>query len=483
MTLAGPTAAPPRAGVTAREVAPGDWVTAVASGLAAGHAFAGLHALGGPAGPGVRLAMVRGAEHLLLTARAPGRRVASVAPVLPAAVWDEREAHDLHGWAFTGHEPMRPLADHGVPTAAWTPEVDGRDVHQMAVGPVHAGIIESGHFRFQVVGERILHVDLRLFYKHRGLEAAAEGLGHEQALAHVQRACAADAVANTVAYAQACEAALGLWPTPGLRRERTLLLELERLYNHLHDLSAVCAGVGFAPGAMLFGALKERAQRLNARLCGHRFLFGTIAVGRSGLAAGPMTGDELRGGLVDLAREVARAWHELQFAGSLQDRLEGTGLTAAADVLRLGAVGPAARAAGVAADARTAAPRLAYDGFAPAVPEAPTGDVAARVQVRAAELTATLGRLDTLLAQPPAGPAAAGREGDAGGLGAATVESPRGATTCVVELAGDAVARVHLRTGSYANWPLLALAVRGELLADFPLINKSFELCYACVDR
>ena len=187
---------------------------------------------------------------------------------------------------------MRPLVAHPDDVADWTLPVHGRDAYQVAVGPIHAGVIESGHFRFHVVGERILHVDVRLFYKHRGLERAAEGSALSAGLAYAQRACGACAVSNSLAYAHACESALGLTPPPELARARTLLLELERLYNHLNDIGAVCAGVGFAPGAMTFAALKERAQRVNLLLGGHRFLFGAVAVGRSDLTIPEPAGSE-----------------------------------------------------------------------------------------------------------------------------------------------------------------------------------------------
>jgi Ni,Fe-hydrogenase III large subunit len=366
--------------------------------------------------------------------------------------------------------------------AAWAPEVEGRDAHQVAVGPIHAGIIESGHFRFHVVGERILHVDVRLFHKHRGLEAAAEGVPFAEAIAYAQRACAADAVANTVAYAQACEAALGLWPRDDVRRARTLLLELERLYNHLNDVSAVCAGVGFATGTMLFAALKERAQRLNERLAGHRFLFGTVAVGRSELRVDAATARELREELGVLARDIARGRRELEFAGSLQERLDGVGIVDAPTVRRLGGVGVAARAAGNAQDARSTAPPLRYDGMVPAVADPPTGDVAARLQVRGEELVATLAMLRDLLAAP-VDPAGSRPLSPTAEVGAATVEGPRGPALCTVELGDDRVARLALRTASYANWPLVALAARGERLPDVPHVNNSVELCDASVDR
>jgi Ni,Fe-hydrogenase III large subunit len=465
--------------VTARTIAGEQWRTAVAEATGAGWRFAGLYGTA----EAVRALFTRAGDELLLTAGDSQRRLASIVDLVPAAAWDEREAHDLYGWTFPGHERPRPLVDHAAPAAGWTARIEGRDAHRLAVGPIHAGIIESGHFRFAVVGERVLHLDLRLFYKHRGLEAAAEGRPHVEAIAYAQRACAADAVTNAVAYAQACESARGLWPDRELRRARTLLLELERLYNHLNDISAVCAGVGFAPGTMLFAALKERAQRLNAALCGHRFLFDTVHVGASRLTIDAATAAAASAELDELRTAFVRGWRELAFAGSFQERLEDVGVTSPDIVGTLGGVGPVARAAGIALDARTCAPRLAYDNFFPAVPDRADGDVAARLEVRGLELAETFLLLERLLDGPVAAAVcsvAGDREGE---VGAGIVESPRGQTLCVVELDDDRISRLHLRTGSYANWPLLALACRDELLPDFPLINKSFELCYACVDR
>jgi Ni,Fe-hydrogenase III large subunit len=466
--------------VTPRTVGVGAWRDAVAGALRDGRRFAGLWASGEPGAPELRVALTGSGEPVLLRC-APATRFASIIDVAPAAVWDEREAHDLYGARFPAHAPLRPLVDHPSDPAAWTVPVRGPDVHQVAVGPIHAGIIESGHFRFHVVGERILHVDARLFHKHRGLERAAEGRVADEALAYVARACAADAVSNGVAFAQACETARGELPDVELRRGRTLLLELERLYNHLHDLSAMCSGVGLAAGAMAFAALKERAQRVNAALTGHRFLFATVRVG-AGTGVAPDAAALARPEVAALGAEALRTWRELAFAASVQDRLEGVGVLTREDALRLGAVGPALRAAGVDDDERLRAPRLWYDGFAAARPDEPTGDVAARVGMRAAELPACLALIDDLLADPPG----SGRTQPAGtpvSEALATIESPRGRTLCAVHLDGDVVRRVHLRTGSYANWPVLAHVVPGNLLPDFPLLNKSFELCYACVDR
>jgi len=464
--------------VTAEPVPPPAWRTRVTAALEAGWRFAGLYAVD----EALRLVMTRGPHELLLTCRGPDAQAPSIVDLVPAAEWDEREAHDVHGWSFAGHDPMRPLVAHPAGLGEWTVPVRGDDPHQVAVGPIHAGIIESGHFRFHVVGERILHLDLRLFYKHRGLQRAAEGAPIADGLPYVQRACAADAVTNAVAYAQACEAAGGLWPEPDLGRARTLLLELERLYNHLNDISAICAGVGFAAGAMLFAALKERAQRINAGLTGHRFLFDAVAVGRSDLQIGRSQARDTRLQIDELRTDFARGWRELQFAGSAQDRFQGVGRVAVETAVRFGAVGIVARAAGVQADARSVAPRLWYPDFRPAQPPEASGDVAARLEMRGTELRATFDLLEELLARPLE-PGRTERHAPSGSIGVGLVESPRGQTLCAVEHSDGRIARLHLRTGSYANWPVLARAVRDELLPDFPLINKSFELCYACVDR
>jgi Ni,Fe-hydrogenase III large subunit len=460
---------------------PGTYRRRVGAALAAGWRFAGLHA---DAGAATVQALLAGADGTLRLegAEVRGGEAPSIVDLVPAAGWDEREAHDLYGVAFAGHEPLRPLVDHDLRLERWTVPVRGGDPYQVAVGPIHAGVIESGHFRFHVVGDKILHLDARLFYKHRGLERAAVGKTPAEALAYVSRACAACAVANGVAYAHACEEALGLEPPEELGRARTVLLELERAWSHLNDISAVCAGVGLAAGTTRFAALTERARRLNAALTGHRFLFGTVRVGASELELDAAAVAAAREELAAIGRDARSGWRELVFNASFQDRLPDIGVVAADDVRRLGTVGPAARAAGVAEDVRSVSPRLAYEGFEAVVPERAAGDVQARLEQRALELEQTLELLDGLLRRPLT-PVRAVPGGASQPVGAGRVESPRGATSCVVALDGGAVARVRLRTGSYANWPSVAYSAAGNLLPDFPLINKSFELCYACADR
>jgi Ni,Fe-hydrogenase III large subunit len=450
----------------------------IGEALADGSRFAGLYATA--AGDVVRVALTTqdGGVRLESVDVRDGH-VPTIVDLTAAAAWDEREAADLYGILFDGHEPLRPLVEHDLELRHWTVPVRGDDAYQVAVGPIHAGVIESGHFRFHVVGDRILHLDARLFYKHRGLERAAEGHSLDDGLAYAQRACAACAVSNSIAYAHACEEARGLRPTAELARVRTILLELERTWNHLNDIAAVCAGVGLAAGNTFFAALAERARRLNEQLTGHRFLFDTVQVGGSRLGGDVMAAREE---LASIAADSKGGWRELLFNASFQDRLPDVGTITADEARELGAVGPAARASGLAEDMRTHAGRLAYNGLAPVAPRRVAGDVQARLEQRAVELLQTFELLDGLLDRPLE-PTVAEPVGRSRAVGLGLVESPRGATLCAVEQNGGHLERLHLRTGSYANWPVVAHAAAGNLLPDFPLINKSFELCYACADR
>jgi Ni,Fe-hydrogenase III large subunit len=456
----------------------------VADALAGGARFGTLYASGDGERAVIRtvLRLPGGAFHCE-TADPAGGRVPSIVDIAPAAEWAEREAHDLYGIGFDGHEPLRPLADHTPELARWTVPVSGPDAYQVAVGPIHAGVIESGHFRFHVVGDRILHLDARLFYKHRGLERAAAGVPLEEAIVYAARACAGCAVTNRVAYAHAAERLQGLRPTVEVARARTLLLELERLWNQLNDISAVCAGVGMAAGTQRFAALGEEARRLNAELTGHRLLFDSVHVGGSRLALDAGARRLARETLARLRAATAATWRELVFNTTFQDRLIDVGVLDRDDALAWGATGPAARASGVAEDARADADGvLFYDAFRPAMNERATGDVRARLEQRELELAQTYALLDGLL-EEPVEPAACANDASPLEFAVARVESPRGATLCALERTGADVARLHLRTGSYANWPVLARVAAGNLLPDFPLINKSFELCYACADR
>jgi Ni,Fe-hydrogenase III large subunit len=397
----------------------------------------------------------------------------------------------LHERWPRGYHPLRkdvpadvppPLADRRfVPF-----EVHGEGVYQLPVGPIHAGVIEPGHFRFSAIGERVLHLDARLFFTHRGLEKLVEGRSLAAAAPVIERACGVCTVTHALAYAEAVERLTGTIVPPRARWARVILAELERLYNHAGDLGNICAGIGFQPGVSRLGWLKEQLLRANDALTGHRYLTGLVGPGGlladldpGGLASLPATLDAIGAELAAAVRAILRS-------EGVMSRLHGTGVVARETAVALGALGVGARACGLDVDLRRDRPYAAYGELEVGVVTAAAGDVAARFHVRAQEAHESLRLLRVALDRLPAGPvsvplAAIPRAG-ASALGAA--EGPRGASWVWLRAgANGTIDRLRLRSASFANWPVVAAAAPGNLVPDFPLINKSFELCYACTDR
>ena len=431
----------------------------------------------------------------------------SVSRLVPAALWDERECKDLLGIVPTGHPDPRRLVLHERWPAGYHPlrkdvpadiapptgdrhyvpfEVHGEGVYQLPVGPIHAGVIEPGHFRFSAVGERVLHLDARLFFAHRGLEKLVEGRSFEAALPIVERACGVCTVTHALGFAMAVEDLTRTWIPPRAAWDRVILAELERLYNHVGDLGNICAGVGFQSGVARLGALKERLLRLNEAVSGHRYLMGLVAPGglRMELDAGGL--ETLAADLGPLDRDLAGAVRSVIRSEGVMARLRGTGFVAAGLVGALGATGVAAKASGNPADLRRDRAYCAYEELEVGSAVASTGDVAARFHVRAQEAHESIRLLSVALDRRADGPTRAplATEPVAGAVAIAAAEGPRGVSRIWLRAGPDGtVDRFHLRSASFANWPIVAAAVPGDLVADFPLINKSFELCYACTDR
>lgn len=424
----------------------------------------------------------------------------SLTLTLPELAWDEREIHDLFGYVPEGHPDLRPLIRTPRWPSDWFPlqdpshsvswrdvepdipsrRVEGDGITIMKVGPTHAGIIESGHFVFSLMGENVLHLDAHLFQNHRGIEALLEGKPLEQVGPVISRTCAADSVSHQTNWALAVEGLAGFQAPPALIQRRVMLLENERVLSHLNDLAQIPAGVGFQVAHQRALALKEYWQRCMGALYGHRLLFDTVAPGRAEWA--PY--DEIRGALRGF-RDRWEPWRRLVDGHqAFHDRLLGVGRTTLAQVTRFGAQGISARAAGKPFDARQALPWY-EDRFAIPVTES-AGDVAARFAVRIGEVEASVQIIEAAAAAcgrtPPADPPFTAAP-DLGGRIVTFTESPHGLNAHDVTVTNGRVLRYHIRAGTYRNWPLLAQAMAGNMLADFPLINKSFELCYSCTDR
>ena len=434
-------------------------------------------------------------------------RFPSATPRVPAAHWYEREVQDMLGLIPDGHPDPRRLVLHddwpeGVyplrkdfdPTVP-VPRVDGprhrfhhlhgEGIVEIPVGPIHAGVIEPGHFRFAAVGEVVLHLETRLFYTHRGIEKLAEGKRFDRVLQIAERVCGACSLSHAVAYCQAVEAIAGVVVPPRAAALRSFFLELERLYNHVGDLGNICAGVGFAVGTSQGGRLKEEIQRLNERLTGHRFLRGVCRVGGVRRDLNAVHLRDAAQPLQKVEAEFRRFVDLLLATDSLMDRMIGTGAVPFEAARDLGAVGVAARASGLDRDARRDHPYAGYDQLHINVPVRTEGDVRARAQVRMDESFASFALASEVLRSLPSGPLFT-EVGDLPPyrIGIGVTESPRGENVHWVRTGpAGSIDRYRIRSASYCNWPIVALAVPGNMVPDFPLINKSFELCYSCLDR
>ena len=432
-------------------------------------------------------------------------RYPSIADLFPAALRMQRATYDLLGLHAQASPDARKWLRHGVwpggvfPLRKSVPidamfdskpdhypfvRVDGEGVHEIPVGPVHAGTIEPGHFRFSIVGEAVLRLEQRLGYKHKGIEKRAEGMTLGQCARLAGRVSGDSTVAYAWAFAQAAEGVLGIAVPPRAVWLRAIALEIERVHNHLGDLGYLGNDVALAFGFYQFWRLKELLLRLNATLFGHRYLMDYVVPG--GVAH-------------DLASDAAQKLPELcatleaqvltlrgiydEHAGA-QDRFIGAGRVAPELAQRLGLTGLPGRASGLACDLRVDHPIAPYDRLEVRMASHYRGDVAARVSVRFDEVLESLRLIRVMLRQAESGavsstlPAAPD-----GGFGVGMVEGWRGEVLVALETgAGGRVRRLHPHDPSWQNWPLLERAVIENIVPDFPLINKSFNLSYSGQD-
>ncbi|MHB8586308.1 MAG: hydrogenase large subunit [Thermoplasmatota archaeon] len=500
----------------------------------------------------------------LLTRLEPGEALPSVTPQVPAADWSERALSELQGIPVEGHPDPRAVFQHrGWPirqgTAATRPEsllaapgslhplrrdfpskpagaiprlaqdppydflrIEGDGVCEVPVGPIHAGVIEPGHFRFTIAGEPVLNLEIRLGYAHKGVEKLHEGRTPNEALFLASRTSGDNSVGHSLAFCHAVEA-LATWSVP-LRAKnlRVVLLELERITHHLGDIGGVLLDVAFNFGASQFAILREDMFRLNARLTGSRLLFGCIAIGGVAQDLTPSELDDIIATIDRVTREASRILKISLASASVVDRLDGTGTLSSEHALRLGVVGPAARASGLDIDARRDLPHDAYSILKVQVSVEKGGDVMARTRVKAAEIEESArlihGAAENLrLAEgqsvvpdgfePPArvgdrlpatpfrapsrepsiqmGPRIPNDTIAAHEMGLGVTEAHRGEVLYAVQFDESArIERCHLRDPSTMNWRALEVAVpSGNIIADFPVINKSFNLSYSGNDR
>jgi Ni,Fe-hydrogenase III large subunit/Ni,Fe-hydrogenase III component G len=436
------------------------------------------------------------------------RAFPSIAAAHPAANWFEREIMDAFGLTPSGHpNPVRVALHDDWPDGEWAlrkdfadtrvvPRVEGdfhpfrpvigEGVFQVPVGPVHAGIIEPGHFRFGVAGEPILYLQLRLFYTHKGTEKRFERLPWRHGLYLAESISGDTAVGHALAFAHAIERLADLHVPRRAMAVRTVLLELERLYNHVADIGAIATDVAFTLAASRFQALREGLVRLNERVFGTRLLRGTVAIGG-------VTRDITLAQRDDIDQHLARFQRTFDDlvamaidAGSFTDRIDGPGVLTTQAARDLGVVGMTARASGVEGDFRQDHPHDAYDKIAFVVPLEQGGDVRARLMVRAREVEQSVAILRHVLPALPETPLGIRLPEQLPPTAAALgwAEAWRGPVLhWVATDAHGRLARVKVTDPSTLNWPGLVHAVPGNIIPDFPVINKSFNLSYSGNDR
>ncbi len=432
----------------------------------------------------------------VLTIECPDGRFPSVGALHPPAIRLERALRDLHGIEPVGLPDARPWLDLGFwdvqhplgarpgPPSARAPyaflPIEGEGLHQIPVGPVHAGIIEPGHFRFTANGETVVRLEQRLGYVHKGVEALMAGAPLDKAARLAGRVSGDSTVAYALAFARAVEAAAGVEAPPRAAYLRALMAELERIANHFGDIGAVCNDASFSLMHAHCGVLREKTLRAADACFGHRLMMDCVVPG--GVARD--LGADCAAKVSTLSDEVRSLFPRLielyDNTASLQDRTATTGVLRGELARQFGAGGYVGRASGRAFDTRKALAYPPYDALEFDVPVLDSGDVNARVWVRIREVEQSLALIGQILRRLPGGSIRAEID-HPGGIreGVAMTEAFRGDVLVWARLDGERVARCHLRDPSWFQWPLLEAVIEGNIVADFPLCNKSFNCSYS----
>jgi Ni,Fe-hydrogenase III large subunit len=416
-------------------------------------------------------------ELAVLTLDCPARRFPSVGQFHPPAIRLERTARDLYG-LVPGHAPdTRPWLDHAEPYQFL--EAEGEHLHQIPVGPVHAGIIEPGHFRFTAGGETVVRLEERLGYVHKGTEKLMAGAPLQRASQLAGRVSGDSTVAYAIAFARAVEAALGVEAPPRAVWLRALMAELERIANHFGDIGAICNDAAFAMMHAHCGVLRERVLRAADAAFGHRLMRDVVVPGGLANDIDAVGIAAIRALIAEAQRRFPPLVKLYDNTASLQDRTVGTGILRAELAEQFAAGGYVGRASGRSFDARRDLVYPPYDALSFGVPVRQEGDVDARVWIRIREVEESLKLIAQILDQLPSG-AIRTEVARGAGEGIAFVEGFRGDILVWLRLATDGIVeRCHLRDPSWFQWPLLEAAIEGNIVADFPLCNKSFNCSYS----
>jgi Ni,Fe-hydrogenase III large subunit len=439
-------------------------------------AFFGVERLGGV----LRVIAVLAGDddgELTVCAADLGDRYDALTPDCPQAHWFERELFEQWGIEPRGHPWLKPI--RSTPEAFF--RVEGAEVHEVAVGPVHAGVIEPGHFRFQCHGEEVLHLEISLGYQHRGVERALVGGPDRRTLPYLETLAGDTTIGHAWAYALLVEALGGGGAPPRAQAIAGIGLELERIANHIGDLGALAGDIGFLPTASYCGRIRGDVLNFTALLCGNRFGRGLVRPYGLGYDIGTVLHDELQRRLAATRKDFAVADRLLWSSPSAMARFEGSGALALDVCNDIGLVGPAARACGAERDVRQDHPCGIYRFAHIPVCTWHTGDVFGRAHVRSIEVQRSFAFIHELLDTLPVGPVKDDRPANPapGRLAVSLVEGWRGEICHVAITGGDGrFTRYKVVDPSFHNWFGLALALRGQQISDFPLCNKSFNLSY-----
>jgi Ni,Fe-hydrogenase III large subunit len=417
----------------------------------------------------------------LLSLDCPDNDFPSIGAVHAPAIRLERAARDLFGVQPIGLPDMRPWLVHGPnPTAYPFLPVEGESLHQIAVGPVHAGIIEPGHFRFTADGETVVRLEPRLGYVHKGIEHLMHGATIEQAARLAGRTSGDSTVAYAFAFARAVETALGVEAPPRAVWLRGVMAELERIANHLGDFGAICNDASFSLMLAHCGMLRELVLRCAATCFGHRLMMDCIVPGGVAADLTPASVSLIRSLVADVRSRFAPLVELYDATASLQDRTVGTGIVSAELVQRFGAGGHVGRASGRNFDARRSIGYKPYDQLHFEVPVRQEGDVNARAWIRIKEIEQSLSMIQQMLDRLPVGETRTAIEPTGPREGMALAEAFRGDVLVWLRIDDTGhIERCHLRDASWFQWPLLEAAIEGNIVADFPLCNKSFNCSYS----